>query len=393
MRRLSRCVVASLMLIASLVVPATAAAAAEPASQPSAAAHPKLLFGAQDIPGLRQRITQGEPARAWVQLKTKVDSYTTPGHPNYVAPEMVNDPTPLNNQDWAVYEGFFGQGQMGTYLSELGLAYVLSGDEKYGRHAVELLLELSVHWPAWNRNELGEGGLTKGVALGFDWTDDLMTPEERRRITESLVTDLKQTNPGAKDGQFPAPSVFSCLDRDFFFDNVAFNWTGVCGGGNGLTLLAIEGEPGVPDLEPWMAVARDRAFRYFRRDISPWSPTNTGTEDPRIGLATDPGIEFNNRGDSDRWLENASYVRMRNLELGYNLPAGLLTRVGFQTARVYVSGQNLFTITGYKGLDPDVVGNTNPDPNSPQTRILERGVDLGNWPASRVFSVGVQCEF
>ncbi|MBD0254271.1 MAG: SusC/RagA family TonB-linked outer membrane protein [Cytophagales bacterium] len=131
----------------------------------------------------------------------------------------------------------------------------------------------------------------------------------------------------------------------------------------------------------------------FRRDVSPWSPTNTDTEDPRIGLATDPGIDFNNRGDSDRWLENAAYVRMRNLELGYNLPADLLTRVGFQSARVFVSGQNLFTITGYKGLDPDVVGNTNPDPNSPQTRILERGVDLGNWPASRVFSVGVQCEF
>jgi len=131
----------------------------------------------------------------------------------------------------------------------------------------------------------------------------------------------------------------------------------------------------------------------FRRDISPWSPTNTDTEDPRIGLATDPGIDFNNRGDSERWLENASYVRMRNLELGYNLPASLLTRVGFQTARLFVSGQNLFTITGYKGLDPDVVGNTDPNLTAPEIRILERGVDLGNWPASRVFSVGVQCEF
>jgi hypothetical protein len=131
----------------------------------------------------------------------------------------------------------------------------------------------------------------------------------------------------------------------------------------------------------------------FRRDVSPWSPTNTDTEDPRIGLATDPGIDFNNRTDSDRWVENAAYVRMRNLELGYNLPAGMLTRVGFQSARVFVSGQNLFTITGYKGLDPDVVGNTDPNPTNPQIRVLERGVDLGNWPASRVFSVGVQCEF
>ncbi|QMU31228.1 SusC/RagA family TonB-linked outer membrane protein [Adhaeribacter radiodurans] len=129
----------------------------------------------------------------------------------------------------------------------------------------------------------------------------------------------------------------------------------------------------------------------FRSDISPWSPTNTNTEDPRIALNTEQSIIDNNRGDSDRWLENGSYVRLRNVELGYNVPAALLGRAGLQNARFFISGQNLFTITKYSGLDPDVVGN--PDPNIARTRILERGVDLGNWPASRVFSFGVQCDF
>jgi TonB-dependent starch-binding outer membrane protein SusC len=129
----------------------------------------------------------------------------------------------------------------------------------------------------------------------------------------------------------------------------------------------------------------------FRRDISPWSETNTGTSDPRIGLDTDQGIIDNNRGDTERWIEDASYVRLRNIELGYRLPPALLERLTIQSARVFISGQNLFTITGYDGLDPDVVGNT--DPNNPQGRILERGVDLGNWPASRIFSAGIQFEF
>lgn len=129
----------------------------------------------------------------------------------------------------------------------------------------------------------------------------------------------------------------------------------------------------------------------FRRDVSPWTESNTGTTDPRIGLDTEQGIIDNNRGDSERWLDNASYVRMRNIELGYRVPPALLGRLTIQSARVYISGQNLFTITGYDGLDPDVVGNT--DPNNPQGRILERGVDLGNWPASRVFSAGIQFEF
>jgi TonB-linked SusC/RagA family outer membrane protein len=129
----------------------------------------------------------------------------------------------------------------------------------------------------------------------------------------------------------------------------------------------------------------------FRRDVSPWSETNTGTSDPRIALDTDQGIIDNNRGDTERWLSNASYVRLRNIELGYQLPSAWLTKLTIQRARIYISGQNLFTITGYNGLDPDVVGNT--DPNNPQNRILERGVDLGNWPASRVLSAGLQFEF
>ena len=82
---------------------------------------------------------------------------------------------------------------------------------------------------------------------------------------------------------------------------------------------------------------------------------------------------------------------MRNLELGYNLPEGIFGQGGLTNARIFVSGQNLFTLTRYSGLDPDIVGNT--DPNNPQARILERGVDFGNWPASRVISIGLQCEF
>lgn len=286
MPRLSRLLLVGVMVLAGLVVPVTVSTSPAAAAETASGGHPRLLFGVEEVPALRQRIATGEPALAWAKLKEKVDSYTTPGHPNYVNPALVNDPTPITvregdlklgeNQDWAYYENWVSQNQMRTYLTDLAFAYVLAGDdvdvltgerygERYGRHAVELLLELSVHWPAWNGNELGEGDLTTGVALAFDWTYDLMTADERRQITDSLVADLQATNPVARDGNAAGPSVFSCLDRDFHFDQAWFNWTGVCGGGNGLTLLAIEGEPGVPDLEPWMTVVRDRVFRYFER--------------------------------------------------------------------------------------------------------------------------------
>lgn len=122
----------------------------------------------------------------------------------------------------------------------------------------------------------------------------------------------------------------------------------------------------------------------FRADVSPWTPTNTNTNDPRIGRADiDPGIAENNRYASDRWLEKADYVRIRNVEVGYNLGSGFLRSVNINNARVYISGQNLLTITGYSGLDPDVTG----------ANLIERGVDNGHWPSPRVISLGIQCDF
>jgi len=86
---------------------------------------------------------------------------------------------------------------------------------------------------------------------------------------------------------------------------------------------------------------------------------------------------------TDRWLENGSYVRIRNVELGYALPKSLMNKINFSSARIYVSGQNLYTFTKYKGLDPDVQG----------TGVISRGFDAGNWPASRIISLGIQADF
>ncbi|RFZ86057.1 TonB-dependent receptor [Mucilaginibacter terrenus] len=122
----------------------------------------------------------------------------------------------------------------------------------------------------------------------------------------------------------------------------------------------------------------------FRADINPWTPTNTSTTDPRLGIANgDPGIANNNTPESSRWLENGSYGRIRNLEIGYTFGKAALKPLHVENARIFISGQNLLTVTKYKGLDPDLVGNG----------LLQRGVDAGNWPANRIYSVGVSFGF
>jgi len=75
--------------------------------------------------------------------------------------------------------------------------------------------------------------------------------------------------------------------------------------------------------------------------------------------------------------------KIRNIQLGYNFGNAVLEKLNMSVIRVYASGQNLFTITDYSGLDPDVQGNG----------IMERGVDSGNWPSSRIFSFGINLEF
>lgn len=107
--------------------------------------------------------------------------------------------------------------------------------------------------------------------------------------------------------------------------------------------------------------------------------TNPETDMPRIGGAN------NNERISDRFIEDGSYIRLRNLTLGYTLPTDLLSRFNIRTLRFYFSGQNLFTITGYSGHDPEV-GSDTQDP-------LLFGVDIGNYPSQRIITFGLNFGF
>ncbi|MEJ7766439.1 MAG: TonB-dependent receptor [Chitinophagaceae bacterium] len=81
-----------------------------------------------------------------------------------------------------------------------------------------------------------------------------------------------------------------------------------------------------------------------------WTPTNPSNTVPRAEY----NPRFNPTRFSDRYVENSSYLRLRNVQIGYTLPATLLNRTGFiQGIRIYGSGVNLFTITDWKGLDPE----------------------------------------
>ncbi len=112
-----------------------------------------------------------------------------------------------------------------------------------------------------------------------------------------------------------------------------------------------------------------------------WTPSNPNSNIPA------PRASFgnNNLVMSDRFLEDASYLRIQNIRLGYTIPAKWVKKAKLNQLKVYFSGQNLYVFTKYKGLDPEV-GSLNQNP------ILQN-IDYGRYPTPRVITFGLNAEF
>jgi TonB-dependent starch-binding outer membrane protein SusC len=117
-----------------------------------------------------------------------------------------------------------------------------------------------------------------------------------------------------------------------------------------------------------------------------WSETNPNSSNPRA-VVNDPN---GNDRLSDRWIEDANYFRLKNLQLGYTLPAGALRLKN--STRVYLAGTNLFTKTPYTGLDPEFT--TSVDYTRSRNSVQQQsGTDNGFIPQPRTFQFGVRTTF
>ncbi|HEY3406049.1 MAG TPA: TonB-dependent receptor [Ohtaekwangia sp.] len=132
-----------------------------------------------------------------------------------------------------------------------------------------------------------------------------------------------------------------------------------------------------------------RLFNAGTAVLDRWTPENTDTNVPRA-VSGDPN---GNSRASDRFVEDGSYFRVKNLTLGYNFSSvGSATKNAVTRLRVYTTMQNLLTITKYKsGYDPEI-GNRNNGMNG-TTPLLTQGVDYGQFPQARSIVVGVQLGF
>jgi hypothetical protein len=116
---------------------------------------------------------------------------------------------------------------------------------------------------------------------------------------------------------------------------------------------------------------------YSTRALSRWHGEGTSTDFPRL---TDSDPNHNFSWMSDFYLEKGDYLRFKIMQLGYTLPNSLVGKAGISKLRVYVTAENLFTLTNYSGYDPEVGGGI-------------FGIDKGQYPQARTILGGIQLQF
>lgn len=127
--------------------------------------------------------------------------------------------------------------------------------------------------------------------------------------------------------------------------------------------------------------AYERNLNYtnrFASTLDRWTGPGTSNSEPRVTF-----IDTNNNlRASDRYVEDGSFVKIKNVQIGYTLPDELYKTIGFTKIRIYTQVKNAFTFTKYSGYDPEI-----------SSGVLDTGIDRGTYPQPRIFSLGVNVKF
>jgi len=207
----------------------------------------------------------------------------------------------------------------------------------------------------------------EAIGIAQTWEDVYRATPQGASPGDILLKDING------DGQITSEDrrAYSNIQQDRPTTNFALNMNAAWKGFD-LSVL-FQGAAGRKDF--WLNIYNNTnpgTQRYaFTKDHwnEAWSVENRDGEWPRLGGSS------KNRNESTFWLDNLSYIRLKNVQLGYTLPARWLQRFGIENVRIYGSGENLATFTGYRGLDPEKSSNAND--TYPLVKSFSLGINIG----------------
>ena len=123
---------------------------------------------------------------------------------------------------------------------------------------------------------------------------------------------------------------------------------------------------------------------YQTSVLNRWTGPGSTNSYPRV-TTQDTNQNFSNPSDFN--LEKGDYFRFKTIQVGYSFPKEWIESISLEKVRLYVTGENMFTITKYSGFDPEIGGTTTVGANNVQ------GVDRGYYPQAKSFMLGVNLQF
>lgn len=280
----------------------------------------------------------------------------------------------------------------------------ISGNAAWNRNEVQSLLENQqiVEEGGGNGSEVRtlvavtEAGRPIGSFFGFKTEGIIQSQEEIDELNANSPTGVYQFNTtGPGDLRFQDISgpegipdgVVDDNDRTFIgspFPDVIFGLNTTLNYKNFDMNLFFQGVAGVDIFNSTRTFTRSffNDFNSTTAVFDAWTPQNPNNIHPRLAINDGNGNFLNS---SDYFIEDGSYIKLRNIQLGYSLSPDVLSKIGLSNLRVFVNAQNIWTITGYEGLDPEVSGG--------QGNTLQGFDNLTRYPQTLLIATGLQLGF
>ncbi len=147
--------------------------------------------------------------------------------------------------------------------------------------------------------------------------------------------------------------------------------------------IFLQGVQGIDIYNDMRAQLTDPSSNMTTEMLNSWTPENTGASLPRATIKDQNA----NRGYNSFWVEDGSYLRIKNVQLGYTIPARATNKIKISSFRIYLAAYNLYTFTNYSGFDPEI------SYSNQWYGGTQIGYDGGNYPISRSYLLGLELNF
>ncbi|MBO9732743.1 MAG: TonB-dependent receptor [Chitinophaga sp.] len=294
----------------------------------------------------------------------------------------------LNNKGWEVEVGYQGGNHGFRYNVSANASFIKNevtklydpssyiGSTPYGRQGVEIsrtyVGQPLASYYGWKTDGIYQtaADIQNDANVAHDPNKDKIKPGDVRFLDingDGIVDDKDRVNLGSPNPKMVYGIQASGSYKGF---DLSLSFAGVSG-------VKLYNADKMQGMDPTYS------YNMYAEALNRWHGAGTSNSVPRMSKNDDN----RNARVSDRFVENGSYFSLKNVSLGYTIPSKLWGRSGISDIHVYVAAQNLFILTPYTGLTPQLGYNGTPDGNR------QRGVDVAAYPQARTYTFGATLNF